>query len=169
MAVETTNLDIYGNAPLEWSRARAALHGFVAQPQQSVFLGTVGPDGRPHTTGVGAVWLDDGVYVVSGLKTRKSRNLAANPACTVAFALADLDVVVDGTAAVVRDGETLERVARYYRDNGWPVEARDGAFTAPYSAPSAGPAPWHLYFITPESVVGVATAEPYGATRWTLR
>ena len=37
--------------------------------------------------------------------------------------------------------------------------------TAPYSAPSAGPPPWHLYRFTFHIVSGVATAEPYGATR----
>jgi hypothetical protein len=40
------------------------------------------------------------------------------------------------------------------------------AFTAPFSAPSAGPPPWHLYRFTFHAVFGVATAEPYGATRW---
>jgi hypothetical protein len=40
------------------------------------------------------------------------------------------------------------------------------ALTAPYSAPSAGPAPWHLYRLTLHTAVGVAAAEPHGATRW---
>jgi hypothetical protein len=31
-----------------------------------------------------------------------------------------------------------------YREGGWPAEAEGDAFTAPYSAPSAGPPPWHL-------------------------
>ncbi|WP_230687058.1 hypothetical protein [Catellatospora vulcania] len=29
-----------------------------------------------------------------------------------------------------------------------------------------GPAPWHLYRLTLHTAVGVATAEPHGATRW---
>ncbi len=32
--------------------------------------------------------------------------------------------------------------------------------------PSAGPPPWDLYSATPITIFGVATAEPYGATRW---
>jgi hypothetical protein len=40
------------------------------------------------------------------------------------------------------------------------------AFTAPYSAPSAGPPPWELYRFIFLTAFGVATAEPYGATRW---
>ncbi len=52
---------------------------------------------------------------------------------------------------------------------GWAPEVRDGAFQHEYSAPSAGPPPWYLYEFTPETVFGVATAEPYGATRWRVR
>lgn len=168
MQIEATNLDIYGHETLPWSRAQQALKNFAAGPGHSTYLSTCRPDGRPHTAGVGAVWLDDGVYVVSGASTRKSRNLAANPACTVALPLDDLDLVIEGTAAVVTDPDTLERVAAHYRDNGWPVEVKGNAFNAPYSAPSAGPPPWHLYFITPHTAVGIATAEPHGATRWKL-
>jgi hypothetical protein len=40
------------------------------------------------------------------------------------------------------------------------------AFTAPFSAPSAGPPPWQLYRLTPHTAVAVASAEPHGATRW---
>ena len=60
----------------------------------------------------------------------------------------------------------LQRLATLYNARGWPVTAKDGAFTAPYSAPSAGPPPWDLYEFTPKTAFGVATAEPHGATRW---
>jgi len=30
------------------------------------------------------------------------------------------------------------------------------------------PPPWDFYQITPSTVLGLATAEPYGATRWRL-
>jgi hypothetical protein len=43
---------------------------------------------------------------------------------------------------------------------------QDEAFSAPYSAPSAGPPPWHLYRMKFHTAFGVATAEPFGATRW---
>jgi len=49
---------------------------------------------------------------------------------------------------------------------GWPVQVEGDAFTALYSAPSAGPPPWHLYRFTFHTAVGNATAEPHGATRW---
>ena len=62
--------------------------------------------------------------------------------------------------------QTLETLAAHYRDGGWPAEVEGDAFTAPYSAPSAGPPPWHLYRLTCHTAFAVATAEPHGATRW---
>ena len=102
----------------------------------------------------------------SGAGTRKSLNLAQNPQCAIAVSLPGIDLVVEGTAAKVTDPDTLERMAQRYRDSGWPAEVKAGAFVAPYSAPSAGPAPWHLYRLTLHSAVGVAGVEPHGATRW---
>ncbi|HVK23958.1 MAG TPA: pyridoxamine 5'-phosphate oxidase family protein [Actinokineospora sp.] len=159
-----TNLDRYGSPALDWSRADAALA--AGPPGGTFFLGTTGPDSRPHAAGTGAVWFDGDVWIVSGPGTRKSRNLAANPACTVSAALPGIDIVIEGAAARVTDPATLERLAAHYRDQGWPVEVDGDAFTAPYSAPSAGPPPWHLYTITIHTAFGVATAEPNGATRW---
>jgi hypothetical protein len=115
---------------------------------------------------VGALWVDGKFYFVSGARTRKSRNLADNPNCVISVGLGDLDLVVEGTATRVTDKPTLERLARLYADQGWPASVSDGSITAEYSAPSAGPAPWDLYAVTPSTAFGVATAEPYGATRW---
>jgi len=66
-----------------------------------------------------------------------------------------------GKAHRVTDASTLERLAGRYREGGWPAEVDGDAFTAPYSAPSAGPPPRRLYRLTLHSAVGVATAEPY--------
>jgi hypothetical protein len=162
----TTNLDRYGNAALQWSRAHDGLAKGSSGPDTTHFLGTVGQDGRPHVAGVGAAWLDGDLYFTSNLAAHKARNVAANPACTIAVKLPGMDLTLTGTATRVRDAATLERVAAIYRDGGWPVQVDDDTFTAPYSAPSAGPPPWHLFRLTAHTVFGVATAEPHGATRW---
>jgi hypothetical protein len=168
---ETTNLDIYGSAEIPWSRPLDLLDAGPNQDdipggESFVVLGTVRPDGRPHAASIGARWLDGAFYFTSGPGTRKSRNLAANPACTIAIRLATIDLVLEGDAAIVIDRETLEHLAALYREGGWPAEVAGDAFTAPFSAPSAGPPPWYLYRVTIHTAFGVATAEPYGATRW---
>lgn len=167
--IETTNLDRYGSIAIPWSRPRDILAGGKPQPGQSsvaFFLGTSRPDGRPHAAGIGAVWLDGDVFFTSGSEARKARNLAANPACTVSTSLDGIDLILEGTATQVTDLPTLEALASRYREGGWPVEVAGDAFTAPYSAPSAGPPPWQLYRFTIHTAFGVATAEPHGATRW---
>jgi len=163
--METKNLDIYGNAPIPWTRAREAMLASQG-PDVTFFLATVRPEAAPHVAGIGAMWVDDTLWFVSGPGTRKSRNLAANPACTISARLPGIDVVLEGRAERVTDTATLERVAAVYRDVGWPAEVEGDAFTAPYSAPSAGPPPWHLYRFTAHTGFGVATEEPHGATRW---
>lgn len=164
--VDVTNLDRYGSPPLPWSRPRDLLAAGGAGPDVPFFLGTSRPDGRPHAAGIGALWLDGALYFTSGPDTRKARNLAASPACTISSRLAGLDLVFEGEATRVTDRPTLERVAALFRQGGWPAEVEGDAFTAPFSAPSAGPPPWHLYRFTFHTAVGVATAEPHGATRW---
>lgn len=170
--MQQKNLDRYGSAPIPWSRALDQLPaegatGEDATPR-TTWLSTVRPNGKPHATGVGALWIGDRFYFTSGLKTQKSRNLARNPSCVISVALPDLDLVVEGTATKVTDEATLERLAKAYADQGWPATAKDGALTAEYSAPSAGPPPWDLYEMIPKTAFGVATKLPYGATRWSF-
>jgi hypothetical protein len=163
---EVTNLSRYEDAVLPWSRAHELLAEGPKGPMVGFFLGTVGPAGRPHVSGIGAVWYDGDLYFTSGPGTRKSRNLAANPACTIAVKLAGMDLTLEGTASRVTAAAVLEPVAAIYRDLGWPAQVDGDAFTAPFSAPSAGPPPWQLFRFTYDTVVGLGTAEPNGATRW---
>jgi len=180
---ETTNLDtIYGSEAVPWSRPGEHLAAGALGPDARFFLGTVRPDGRPHAAGIGAAWYDGGLYFQCGPNTRKARspgglhaergpralrgNLAVNAACTMSGCVPGMDLVFEGEARRVTDAPTLEAVAALYREGGWPVQVDGDAFKAPYSAPSAGPPPWHLFRLQTHTVFGVATAEPYGATRW---
>jgi nitroimidazol reductase NimA-like FMN-containing flavoprotein (pyridoxamine 5'-phosphate oxidase superfamily) len=164
--MKSTNVNMYGTELIPWSRVLKQLE--AGKSNGSIWLATTRPDGRPHVTGVGAVWDGGKFYVVSGPGTRKSKNLAENPNCVIALSLPGIDVVLEGTAAIVRDEATLSRLAERYRAEGWPAEAKDGALTAPYSAPTAGPGPWDLYEVAVAKVLGITTAEPHGATRWVL-
>ncbi|OLF04843.1 pyridoxamine 5'-phosphate oxidase [Actinophytocola xinjiangensis] len=167
--VSTRNLSQYGSPELPWSRVLDVLVADSPTEDLTFFVSTIRPDGRPHTAGVGAVWVDGALYFTGGAGTRRSRNLAANPVCTVAVRLRGTDVVLDGEAHRVTDRSTVERVAEVFRTGGWPARADGDALTAPFSAPSAGPPPWQLYRLTLHSAVGVGAAEPHGATRWDFR
>jgi pyridoxamine 5'-phosphate oxidase-like protein len=164
----TTNLDRYGFDALPWSRPLGILKENTATPDITWFLGTVHPDGRPHAAGIGALWHEDELYFTSSPNARKAKDFAANPNATLSARLPTIDLVFEGHVERVTDATTLETVAARYRDGGWPAQVEGDALTAPFSAPSAGPPPWNVYRLVFDVVFGVATAEPYGATKWTF-
>ena len=171
--VDERNLDGYGAPLIAWDRVGARFdQGFEQAPGQggpnrhTCWLTTVTPDGRPHSRPLGALWLEDAFWFTSGPGTRKAKNLAANPRCSISVASDDFDLVAEGEAVKVEDQPTLEKLAAAYDDGGWPASARDGALWAEYSAPSAGPPPWHLYRLVPDTIYAFGASEPYGATRY---
>jgi hypothetical protein len=167
MPHETVNLaTLYGEELMPWDRALQALGTGSLGPQTPCFLCTVRPDGRPHSAGIGLAEHAGNLYFTSGPETRKSRNLAENPACTLSLRLDGIDLVFEGDAQRVSDRATLEEVAAIFRDGGWPATVEGDAFTAPYSAQSAGPSPWHLYRVNVKRAIGVGLREPHGASRW---
>jgi general stress protein 26 len=164
--MESKNLaDLYHLDPIPWSVALEALESAETR-SQTPFLATTRPDGRPHLAAVGAVWDDGKVYFTSGAGTRKSRDIARQASCSIGWSLTGIDLVIEGSAVRVTDDATLQRLAKRYADQGWPASVEDGAFTAPYMAPSGGPPPWDLYVVEPKTVFGVRTVDPGGATRW---
>lgn len=163
---ETTNLDIYGDDVLPWSRPHDLLVAGPDQPGTTFFLATARPDGRPHVAGVGIYWHDGDLYFIIGPGTRKAKNLALNPACAISIAMEGIDLVLEGDASKVGDPDLMETVIAIFREGGWPAEVKDGRITAPYSAPTAGPPPWDMFRFRFHTAFGVATAEPYGGTRW---
>lgn len=137
-----------------------------AHNSRTTWLTTINEDGSPHVTAVGAVWLDGTFWFQTG-GTRKGRNVARDPRCSVAISIRDADVVVEGNAVPVTDRATLERVARAWADGGWPAEVHESGsgITAPFNAPSQGPPPWKVYRIAPRSATVVLGIEPGGLTR----
>jgi hypothetical protein len=166
---ETANLaTLYDEDLMPWSRAAAALGTGSLGPEVACFLGTVRPDGRPHAAGVGVAEHDGELYFTSGSGTRKARNLAADPNCTLSLRLDGLDLVLEGEAHPATDAATLAAVAAVYREGGWPAEPDGDALTARYSAQSAGPPPWTLYRFRIRTAYGVGLRPPHGASRWSF-
>jgi len=163
---ETINLDRYGFDALPWSRPHDLLEAGPANSRTTWSLATIGRDARPNVAGVAIRWHAGDLYFNSGPGTRKARNLARNPACALSVSLDGLDLVFEGEASRLDDPEVFEAVLARFRAGGWPAEAEGGRIVGPFSAPSAGPPPWDFYRFTLRTVFGVATAEPYGATRW---
>ena len=139
-----------------------------ARNARTTWLSTVNEDGSPHVTAVGALWLEGSFWFQSGSGTRKSRNVARDPRCSIAVSIRDADVVVEGEALQESRLATLTRLVRAWADQGWPAEVDESGagITAPFNAPSQGPPPWHVYRITPHSATVLLGTEPGGLTRF---
>jgi hypothetical protein len=164
-----------GLPPVDWTTVINKLDaGSAPAPDahnaRTTWLTTVNHDGSAHVTAVGAVWLAGTFWFQTGAHTRKSRNVARNPRCSIAISIRDADVVIEGDATPVTDRESVARVAKAWADNGWPVEPDNSGsgITAPFNAPSQGPPPWTVYRIEPRSATVVLGIEPGGLTRFTF-
>jgi len=175
--MKTTNLaELYDAPPMQWDNVRDRLDaGFEQGPgtsgpgRHTCWLTSINDDGSPHANAVGAIWADGSFWFVTGRSTRRGRNLARDPRCLMALSLHEFDLVIEGRAELLTDPETVARLARRWaEDEGWPCTVDDSgaALTAPYSAQSAGPPPWHVYRIEARSAHAVQTVEPHGARRW---
>lgn len=69
---------------------------------QNYWIGTVSPDGRPHATPVWGLWVDDRLYFGGSPQSRRSRNLAANPALCVHLESGSEVVILHGDAEELR-------------------------------------------------------------------
>jgi pyridoxamine 5'-phosphate oxidase-like protein len=174
--MKSVNLaDLYKLAPLEWDAVRTRLEaGFPQAPggggpqRHTCWLSTINPDGSPHVTGIGALWAEGSFWFETGERSRKGRNIARDPRCSLSLAMDTFDLVVEGQASRVTDRETVAARAAEWAAEGWPaqVDPSGEALTAEYSAPSAGPPPWAVYRINVSRATALATTAPGGATRW---
>ncbi len=179
MPTEAKNLaDLYGLPLLNWDGIADRLAEGMSQApgtggpdRHTCWLATINENGSPHVTGVGALWADDTFWFETGQHTRKGRNLARDPRCSLSLATHEFDLVVEGTAEQIKDPPTVASMARRWSDQGWPARVDESgvALTAEFSAPSAGPPPWTIYRLTLDRATAVQTVEPGGATQWTLR
>ncbi len=174
--MEATNLaGLYDLPTLDWTGIEARLAAGLSQApgaggpdRHTCWLATINPDGTPHVTGIGGFYTNGSWWFTSGRDTRKGRNLARDPRCTLCVAAREFDLTVDGEAILVTDRDSVAHIAQVAAADGWPARPDDTgtALTAEYSAPSAGPPPWHVYRLAPRAATALATVEPGGATRW---
>lgn len=82
---------------LAWSHVRERMTEAMVY-----WVCTVSPDGRPHATPVDGLWLEDRLYFGGSPQTRRSRNLAANPAACVHLESGSNVVIMHGDVHELR-------------------------------------------------------------------
>jgi len=138
-----------------WEVARDRLAN--PEEQRTSWLATTRPDGRPHLMPVIAFWIDGAIHVVAGEGTRKARNLAADGRCVIATSSTtppSLDIVVEGRADPLIEGDAVGHIAEVLSASGWPLEAKGDKVYGP-NAPTAGPPPYTIFRIVPSKVFGL--------------
>jgi hypothetical protein len=88
--MEVKNLaERYGLPLVDWQRVETRLAGGPERlagtggNDNRSWLATTNPDGSPHLTGLGPLWVSGLFYFTTGEATRKGRNLARDPRCTL--------------------------------------------------------------------------------------
>jgi general stress protein 26 len=94
-----------GTGLLPWSWAQERL-----VRSHDYWLATVMPSGLPHLMPVWGVWHEDRLWFSSANGSRKARNLAHEPRCTLSTDDPLEPVVVQGQAHRVTDEEALRRM-----------------------------------------------------------
>lgn len=81
---------------------------------RNYWIGSADRHGRPHAAPVWGVWLDEVFYFSTDPRSRKGRDLAANPEIVVHLESGDDVVILEGTAERVADESTLSRLVEAY-------------------------------------------------------
>lgn len=85
---------------LPWSSAEERLTSC-----RNYFVATTRPDGRPHVMPIWGLWLNGLFCFSTAITSVKSRNLLANPRCTVTIEDGHHSVIVEGVARVTELAE----------------------------------------------------------------
>lgn len=147
--------------PMAWADAEMEL-----AKAEVFWLTTVRPEGRPHVTPLLAVWSDGALCFSTGAREQKARNVEQNDAVTLTTGSNALhggtDLVVEGTAALVRDESRLRVLAdawvRKYGEE-WRFGVADGAFVGAQGNVAL------VFEVRPRTAYGFGKG-PYSQTTW---
>lgn len=141
-----------GLLPWAWAEERLAR-------SRNYWVVTLWPDGRPHAMPVWGVWKRREFWFTSSLRSRKARNIAADPRCVIATEDALNPVTVEGRALVTREREEIARVLALLNDK----------YAADYSLEFLDPDVNATIRVRPRWAFGLAHEDFTGSpTRWSF-
>jgi pyridoxine/pyridoxamine 5'-phosphate oxidase len=139
----------------------------VLEQAELYWLTTVRPDGRPHVTPLIGVAEDGVMHFCTGFHEQKARNLEQNTHVALTTGnnswASGLDVVVEGTAVRVTEGDALQRLADAYESkygSVWHFDVSDGVFVH-----SGGEGTAAVFRIEPSKILAFAK-DPHGQTSY---
>ena len=104
-----------GLQPWSWALERLV-------KSHNYWIATSRPEGRSHLMLVWGIWWQDAFWFSTGRRTRKAKNIAADPHCVIATEKADEAVILEGIAQEITDRAVWkDLVAEYNRKYGGDV------------------------------------------------
>ena len=138
-----------GKKPIPWIRASrlfASSHNY--------WLATTSPDSVPHVMPIWGIWLDNQFYFSTGPRSRKARNLARNPKCTICNEKAEEAMILRGTARKMAK-PTRNVLDSYKEKYDWKLDEND-----PDSP---------IFVVKPDTLYGIVEDGGSNPTRWHFR
>ena len=143
-----------GRGLLPWSWAEERLIR-----SHDYWLATVTPDGAPHLMPVWAIWYQDALWFSSANGSRKARNLAAGPRCSLSTGNPAEPVVVHGRAGRVTEPAALADM----------LAAENAKYGTAYGMDMVDPASNSVFRLRPEWVFALDSSDFTGTpTRFTF-
>ena len=97
-------------------------------------MATHTPEGSPHLAPVWAVWDGTHLFVATGTRSKKARNLQHDPRCTLATEDAEEAVMVEGLAAPISASAAESYFVLYEAKYGYRPPSGDGWVVTPRTA-----------------------------------
>jgi hypothetical protein len=96
-----------GLKPWSWALERL-------EKSHNYWISTTRPDGRPHLMLIWGIWWQDAFWFSTGVRTRKAKNIAADPHCVIGTEKADEAVILEGIVEEIKDHSIWKQLAQIY-------------------------------------------------------
>jgi hypothetical protein len=96
-----------GLQPWSWAVERL-------EKSHNYWIATARPEGRAHLMVVWGIWWEEAFWFSTGPRTRKAKNIAANPHCVIGTEKADQAVIVEGAVQEIKDRALWKQMGEIY-------------------------------------------------------
>jgi hypothetical protein len=86
------------------------------EKSHNYWISTTRPDGRPHLMLIWGIWWQDAFWFSTGPRTRKAKNIAADPHCVLGTEKADEAVILEGIVEEIKDRSIWKQLAQIYNN-----------------------------------------------------
>jgi pyridoxine/pyridoxamine 5'-phosphate oxidase len=106
-AVQNPSKDLSGLKAWPWALERL-------EKSHNYWIATTRPNGGPHLMIVWGIWWQDAFWFSTGARTRKAKNIAAEPRVVIGTEKAEEAVILEGTVEEIKDRAVWKQLVEVY-------------------------------------------------------